>query len=71
MQPGDELLMYGVLVGKAQHFIPRGAAITTANVKHAAKGFEVGERKLRLAKAGCFQIQRQNFYGISPGMMVK
>ena len=28
MQPGDELFMYGVLVGKAQSFIPRASAIT-------------------------------------------
>jgi len=36
MNPGDEVFMYGVLVGKAQSFIPRGGIMTTANVKHAA-----------------------------------
>ena len=36
MQPGDKVIMYGVLVGKAQTFIPRGGLMTTANVKHAA-----------------------------------
>lgn len=36
MNPGDEVIMYGVLVGKAQAFIPRGGLMTTANVKHAA-----------------------------------
>src|SRR5665647_3657047 len=50
MQPGDEIIMYGVLVGKAQTEIQRGARITTENVKHAASGFEVGERKLNWHK---------------------
>ena len=36
MNIGDELIMYGVLVGKAQNFIPRGGLMTTSNVKHAA-----------------------------------
>ncbi len=37
--PGDVVLMYGVLVGKAQSFIPRGGLMTTENVKHAAGPF--------------------------------
>ena len=37
--------MYGVLVGKAQSFIPKGGLISTNNVKHAANNFTVGERK--------------------------
>lgn len=45
MQPGDELFMYGVLVGKAQTIIPKGGRITTSNVKHAASSYQVGERK--------------------------
>ena len=44
-QQGECLVMYGVLVGKAQTEIPGGARITTANVKHASKGFELGSRK--------------------------
>jgi altronate hydrolase len=36
MQQGDEVIMYGVLVGKAQTFIPQGSRMTTSNVKHAA-----------------------------------
>src|SRR4029077_20732641 len=50
MFPGDKLFMYGVLVGKAQWFIPRGSAITTFNVKHTADTFEVKERKLSWQK---------------------
>ena len=40
MQPGDAVIMYGVLVGKAQHFIPRGGLMTTANIKHAADPYD-------------------------------
>ncbi|WP_460760585.1 UxaA family hydrolase [Niabella terrae] len=39
MQPGDEVTMYGVLVGKAQEFIPRGGVMTTTNTKHAAEPY--------------------------------
>jgi altronate hydrolase len=36
MQPGDHVIMYGVLVGTAQQFIPKGGLMSTLNVKHAA-----------------------------------
>ncbi len=36
MKQGSEIYMYGVLVGKAQHEIPRGGLMTTENTKHAA-----------------------------------
>ncbi len=39
MQPGDEAIMYGVLVGKAQKVIPAGGLMTTENLKHAALPF--------------------------------
>jgi altronate hydrolase len=63
MQPGDELFMYGVLVGKAQVFIPGGAAITTANVKHAATGFQVGERKLNWPQPDITKFKDRTFMG--------
>ena len=39
MQTGDEIIMYGVLVGKAQNPIPAGGLMTTSNTKHAAADF--------------------------------
>ncbi|MET0635696.1 MAG: altronate dehydratase family protein [Chitinophagaceae bacterium] len=36
MQQGDGIIMYGVLVGKAQEFIPRAGRMTTDNTRHAA-----------------------------------
>lgn len=44
LAPGDSVIMYGVLVGKAQKPIRRGGLISTDNVKHAANDFTVGER---------------------------
>ena len=39
MNAGDKVIMYGVLVGKAQAFIPKGGWMNTNNVKHAAEPF--------------------------------
>jgi len=39
LNTGDEIIMYGVLVGKAQSFIPRGGLMTTTNTKHAAEPY--------------------------------
>ncbi len=40
MNAGDEVIMYGVLVGKAQSFIPSGGLMTTVNTKHAADPYD-------------------------------
>jgi altronate hydrolase len=40
MNPGDEVIMYGVLVGKAQTNIPKGGLMTTSNIKHAADKYD-------------------------------
>jgi altronate hydrolase len=40
MQTGDEVTMYGVLVGKAQQFIPEGGLMSTSNVQHAAARYD-------------------------------
>jgi altronate hydrolase len=40
MNPGDEVVMYGVLVGKAQTFIPRGGLMSTVNITHAAQTYD-------------------------------
>jgi altronate hydrolase len=45
MNEGDEVIMYGVLVGKAQNFIPRGGLMSTANVKHAAQPYSYRHAK--------------------------
>src|SRR5690242_9311609 len=42
-EPGEEIIMYGVLVGKAQEKIAKGNWISTRNVKHAASPFTIAE----------------------------
>ncbi|MES2333001.1 MAG: altronate dehydratase family protein [Bacteroidota bacterium] len=39
MQPGDEMIMYGVLVGKAQSALAAGSRMSTSNTKHAAEPY--------------------------------
>ncbi len=39
LNTGDPVMMYGVLVGKAQTHITKGGIISTANLKHAAEPF--------------------------------
>lgn len=39
-QEGDHIIMYGVMVGKANQFIEKGEVITTENVKHQSAKVE-------------------------------
>ncbi|MFN7119619.1 MAG: UxaA family hydrolase, partial [Saprospiraceae bacterium] len=43
---GDPIMMYGVLVGTAQHFILKGGLISTTNIKHAANQYNVKRERL-------------------------
>lgn len=45
LNAGDSIIMYGVLVGKAQSPIKKGGLISTANVKHAANDFEISAQR--------------------------
>lgn len=63
LKEGDEIFMYGVLVGKAQADIPAGARITTDNVKHAANSFSVGERKTNWHKPDISKFSNRTFNG--------
>jgi altronate hydrolase len=55
--------MYGVLVGKAETEILKGARITTSNVKHAASSFEAGERKTDWHKPDVSKFLNRTFNG--------
>ena len=39
LKKGDNIIMYGVLVGKAQYDIPKGGWMNTDNTKHAAEPY--------------------------------
>ncbi|HDZ14029.1 hypothetical protein LCGC14_1728060 [marine sediment metagenome] len=46
LQPGDNIYMYGALVGKATKSIALGETITTENIVHASSDYAVGSKNL-------------------------
>ncbi|WP_158797499.1 UxaA family hydrolase [Pedobacter sp. L105] len=46
LQADDQVIMYGVLVGKTQVPVSKGSLLTTANLKHAATGFHTSHDHL-------------------------
>lgn len=58
-----EIIMYGVLVGKAQSLIPIGGLLTTANVKHAASSFLTGQSHTDWHRPDISKWQDQTFNG--------
>jgi altronate hydrolase len=60
---GDKVIMYGVLVGKAQSDIEVGGLLSTANVEHAASGFLTGDKHLDWEKPDVSKWEQANFKG--------
>lgn len=60
---GEEIYMYGVLVGKAQQKISKGEWITTFNVKHAASEFNLGERNTAWQIPNVSEFKERQFMG--------
>jgi altronate hydrolase len=60
---GDSITMYGVLVGKAQEAIKKGGLISTANVKHAANDFTIGDRHTEWIKPDVSAFKGRTFNG--------
>lgn len=63
MNPGDEVIMYGVLVGKAQTAIPRGGLMTTSNVKHAADKYDYRGVKYQWKAPDVSKFEGRTFNG--------
>lgn len=63
LNPGDNIYMYGVLVGKADTAIPQGAALTTKNIHHAAEDFSLGQRRLTWDKPDVSKWAGRTFNG--------
>ena len=63
MNEGDEVIMYGVLVGKAQNFIPRGGLMTTSNVKHAAQPYSYREANYQWHAPDVSKFKERTFNG--------
>ena len=63
MKAGDEVIMYGVLVGKAQTDIPKGGRMTTSNVKHASEGYDYRGVKYEWTAPDVSKFQGRTFNG--------
>ncbi|WP_259070113.1 UxaA family hydrolase [Mucilaginibacter sp. X4EP1] len=63
LQPGDEITMYGVLVGKASQHIAKGGPISTKTVHHASGEFHLSKRKLDWHKPDTSKFKDQTFMG--------
>ncbi len=60
---GDEVFMYGVLVGKAVQSIKQGAVITTENVKHASASFNANQEKFNWTAPNISKFKNRTFNG--------
>ncbi|MCB0587228.1 MAG: altronate dehydratase [Phaeodactylibacter sp.] len=60
---GEEIIMYGVLVGKATKDIFRGSRISRENVTHSAGGFKVGERNTSWQPPDVSNFEGRTFNG--------
>lgn len=63
MQPGDPVIMYGVLVGTAQEFIPKGGWMHTGNVKHAAAPYTYRKTEFSWAAPDVSKFAGRSFMG--------
>ncbi len=63
MQPGDPVIMYGVLVGTAQQFIPKGGWMHTGNVKHAAAPYNYRKTDFRWTPPDVSAFAGRTFMG--------
>jgi altronate hydrolase len=63
MKAGDEVIMYGVLVGKAQMNIAKGSRMTTENTKHAAEPYSYRNVKYKWNAPDVSKFRGRTFNG--------
>ena len=63
LKKGDEVFMYGVLVGKAQMAISKGSLMTTENIKHASEGYDYRESKYEWKAPDVSKFSGRTFNG--------
>ncbi|PMD98428.1 altronate hydrolase [Siphonobacter sp. BAB-5405] len=59
----EDITMYGVLVGKAKQFIPKGGLMHTFNTRHASDDFGLGSRKLEWTQPDTTKFKQRSFLG--------
>jgi len=63
MAKDQDIYMYGVLVGKVNYDLKSGALIDVDNLRHAADGFKLGQRKLDWEKPDVSAFADKTFKG--------
>lgn len=63
MKTGDEVIMYAVLVGKAQMNIRKGSRMTTENIKHAAEPYSYRDVKFEWHAPDVSRFKGRTFNG--------
>jgi len=63
LAPGDAVTMYGVLVGRAVQPIPRGGALTTENLVHAASEFGAARSRFQWTPPDVSRWSGRSFLG--------
>lgn len=67
MQKGDEVIMYGVLVGKIQHPVQQGCRMTTDNTRHAAEPYAYRASHYEWTKPDVRKFSSKTFNGYHRG----
>lgn len=63
LAPHEEVRMYGVLVGKAATAIPKGALLSTTNIKHLSASYTPGESRAVWTPPNVARWQERSFMG--------
>lgn len=63
MKAGDEVIMYGVLVGKTQKDIVKGSRMSTENIKHAADPYDYRDVKFEWQAPDVSKFKGRTFNG--------
>ena len=63
LNQGDDIIMYGVLVGTATTAIPIGAQINTQNIVHSSANYSIGQSKQDWHKPDISAFENRTFQG--------
>jgi altronate hydrolase len=63
LQAGDEVFMYGVLVGKAQYAVEKGSLMTTDNLKHASEPYTYRDVEINWTAPDISKYANRTFNG--------
>ena len=66
LNPGDLVIMYGMVVGEATQPIARGGLLSTRNVRHRTGGYTRSAPSSHLRASRCLVLVRSHLHGLSP-----